>query len=212
MRDAGIGPGAHDRRIDAGGRPGDDARQRRQTPALGLVGAHDDQRGGAVVEARGVAAVTVPSLEKAGLSFAIASKVDAGARIFVGVDDDVALAGRDRKGDDLVLEPAGLLRGLGLVLRADREPVLLLAGDLPLAGDVLGGVAHVIAMEGVDEPVLDHGVDELEVAHLHAGAQIAACGASDIDSWPPATMMLASPLGSAEGRARRRAGRCRRAD
>ena len=48
------------------------------------------------------------------------------------------------------------------------------AGDLPLPRDVLGGVAHVIAVEGVPQAVLDHGVDHLEVAHLHAAAQMRA--------------------------------------
>ena len=57
--------------------------------------------------------------------------------IFVLVDDDVALLGRDREGNDLVLELAGLLRGLGLVLGGDGELVLLFAGDLPFGGDIL---------------------------------------------------------------------------
>ena len=59
-----------------------------------------------------------------------------------------------------------------LFCEATRELVLLLAGDLELPGDVLGGVAHVVAVEGVPQPVLDHRVDHLEVAHLDAGAQM----------------------------------------
>ncbi len=54
--------------------------------------------------------------------------------------------------------------------------VLLLAGDLIFARDILGGDAHVIAVEGVPQPVADHGVDEIEVAHLLAGAQIGGMG------------------------------------
>src|SRR6478735_5093847 len=69
--------------------------------------------------------------------------------IFVGADDDVALAGLDRDWNDLVRELAGLLRSLGLVLRGNGELVLLRASDLVLAGDVLGGVAHVEADKGV---------------------------------------------------------------
>ncbi len=94
------------------------------------------------------------------------------ARILVGIDDDVALLGRNLHRHDLVLEAAALLRRLGLLLRADRELVLLLAGDLPLLGDVLGGVAHVVAVEGVPQAVLDHGIDEFERAHLLAVAQM----------------------------------------
>src|SRR5216683_2857647 len=66
---------------------------------------------------------------------------------FIGVDDDVALARLDDDGRDLVLEPPGLLGRFRPVLRADREFILLLTGDLPLPGDVFGGVAHVVAVE-----------------------------------------------------------------
>ena len=86
-------------------------------------------------------------------------------------------------GDDLVLELAGLLGGLGLVLRGDGERVLLVAGELPLARDVLGGDAHVVAVEGVGQAVLDHGVDQLEVAHLDAAAQM--LGSAAPSTWIP---------------------------
>ena len=39
-------------------------------------------------------------------------------------------------------------------------------------GDVLGGVAHVVAVEGIPQPVLDHRVDHLRVAHLGAVTQM----------------------------------------
>src|SRR5207237_6841615 len=76
--------------------------------------------------------------------------------------------------DDLVLEAAGLRRRLGLGLRAGGELVLLLAGDLPALRDILGGVAHVIAVERVPQAVADHRVDELPVAHPDAVAQVDA--------------------------------------
>ena len=121
-------------------------------------------------------AVTVPSFEKAGLSLATASSVVPGADVLVVLDHHVALAGRDRDRHDLVLEAAGLLGRLGLVLGGHRELVLLLAGDLPFLGDVLGGRAHVVAVEGVPQAVLDHRVDELHVAHLGAGAHVGGVG------------------------------------
>src|SRR6059058_3654080 len=68
------------------------------------------------------------------------------------------------KRHDLVVETAGFLRRFGLGLRAGGELVLLLAGDLPALRDVLGGVAHVIAVEDVPEAVLDHRIDHLRVA------------------------------------------------
>ena len=99
------------------------------------------------------------------------------ADVFIGVDDGLALAGLHREGDDLVLELAGELCRLGLVLRGEGEFVLHLAGDLPLRRDVLRGLAHVIAVEGVPQPVLDHRVDEFQVAHFLAGAQMRGMGA-----------------------------------
>jgi hypothetical protein len=99
------------------------------------------------------------------------------ADVFVAVDDDVALAALDRDGRDLVGELAGLLRGLGLVLGADGEFVLHVAGDLPLLGHVLGGLAHVVAVEGVPQTVADHRVDVFQVAHLLALPQRRGMGA-----------------------------------
>src|SRR3984885_4335053 len=169
-------PGAHDRRIDARRRPGHDARQRRQPSALRFGGVHDDQRGGAVVETGSVGRGYGSVLGKGGLEFRHRLVGRAMARIFVGVDNDVALARRYSHRRNLVLEPAGLLRRLGLVLRADGEPVLVLAADLPLSRDILCGVAHVIAVKGVDEAILQHGVDEFHLSHFDAAPQIGGVG------------------------------------
>ncbi len=155
-------------------RPRDDARERLLAALLRLARRHQDERGGAVVDAGGVARRHRAFLVEGRPQ--LADRVESGAvlGIFVGVDDDVALARLDRDRDDLILELAGLLRGLGLVLRFDREVVLLLARDLILLGDVLRRVAHVVAVEGIPQAVLDHGVDHVEVAHLHAVAQMGA--------------------------------------
>ena len=82
----------------------------------------------------------------------------------------------DRHRHDFILEPAGLLRRLRLVLGGDGEAILVLAADLPLSGDVLRRVAHVIAVKGVDEAVLQHGVDELQFPHLHPAPEIGRVG------------------------------------
>src|SRR5262249_2051439 len=63
-------------------------------------------------------------------------------------------------------------RRLRLVLRGDREFVLLRARDLPLPGDVFGCRTHVIAVEGVPKTILDHRIDHLVVTHFHAVAQM----------------------------------------
>jgi hypothetical protein len=99
-----------------------------------------------------------------------------GARILILVDDLIAFARLDRHPDDLVGETSRLLRGNSTLLRAGRELVLVVACDLIFLGDVLGGIAHVIAVEGIPQPVLDHGVDHLDVAHLGAVAEVEAMG------------------------------------
>ncbi len=118
-------------------------------------------------------AVTVPSFSNAG--FSLADPVERGA------------VAADIRRSPTTMSPLRLLMVTGtisslnlpafcaasaLFCDCDRELVLLGAGDLPLLGDVLGGVAHVIAVEGVPQAVLDHGVDQLEAAHLGAAAQI----------------------------------------
>src|ERR1700758_5472647 len=52
--------------------------------------------------------------------------------------------------------------------------ILLLPGDLPALGNVLGGVAHVVAVESIPDAIADHLVDELGVTHLDPVAQVDA--------------------------------------
>ena len=155
-------------------RPRHDAGQDRSALFLRLARLHQDDGGGAVIEARCVAGGHRTFLVESGTQLAKRLHRGAVLRIFVGVNDDVPLARLHRDGNDLVLELAGLLRGFRLVLRTNREFILLLARDLPLLGDVLRGVAHVIAVEGVPEAVLDHGVDHFQIAHLGPFAQMRA--------------------------------------
>src|ERR1700761_1779687 len=165
-------PRTHDLRIDAGLAPRHDARQHGLAFLGRLLGGHQDDRSRAIIDAGGAARGDGAVLLERRLELGHGVQRRTVTRIFVVADDNVALAGLDGDRDDLVLEPAGLLRRLGLVLRVDGEFVLLRAGDLVLPGDVLGGVAHVVAVEGIPQAVLDHGVDELEVAHLDAATQI----------------------------------------
>src|SRR5256885_2217752 len=174
QRGAGSGdrPGAHDLGIDAGLAPRHDAAEHLLAFLGGLLGGHQHDCRCTVIDAGRAAGRYGAVLLESRLQ--LRHRVDGGAmaRIFVVADDDVALAGLDGDWDDLVLEPAGLLRRLGLVLRVNRKLVLLRAGDLVLPRDVLGGVAHVVAVEGVPQAVLDHGVDQFEATHLYAAAQI----------------------------------------
>ena len=62
-------------------------------------------------------------------------------------------------------------------------------------GDVLGGVAHVVAVEGVPQAVLDHGVDHVRGRPSSTPSRrYAQCGAMLMISWPPATTISESPL------------------
>src|SRR5580700_3131354 len=166
--------GAHDLRIDAGLRPRHDTGERRLAEFLRFARRHQDNGGGAVIDARRISSGDRAFLVEGRPQLADRFERGAVLGIYVGIDHDIAFAALDRHRRDLVLELAGLLRGFGFVLRLDREFVLLGAGDLPLLGDVLGGVAHVVAVEGVPQAVPDHRIDHLEIAHLHARAQIGA--------------------------------------
>ena len=61
-------------------------------------------------------------------------------------------------------------RGAGLVLAGNGKFILGGAADLVTFRDIFGGNAHVIAVEGIPKPVLDHRVDKLDGAHLGAAA------------------------------------------
>ena len=118
------------------------------------------------------AAVTVPSLSKAGRSLEMPSSVTP-ALMYSSVSTTTSpFLPLIVKGTISSLNLPAFCAASALFCECDRELVLLLAGDLPLLGDVLGGRAHVVAVEGVPEAVLDHRVDELEAAHLVTAAQI----------------------------------------
>src|SRR5579864_2016329 len=166
--------GAHDLRIDPGLRPRHDAGERRLAELGGFACLHQHHGGGAVIDARGAGGGHGAFLVEGRPQFADRFERGAVLGVLVGVDNDVALAAFDGHRRYLVLELSRLLRRFRFSLRRDGEFVLLLARDLPLPRDVLRGVAHVIAVERVPEAVLDHGIDHLEIAHLHAAAQMRA--------------------------------------
>src|SRR5215467_1267747 len=168
------GPGTHDGRINSRMRPGYDARKRRLAELGGLACFHEHDGGGAVVDARGIGSSDRAVLGECRpqLSYRLERRSMFG--MFVSIGDDIAFARLHSHRHDLVLELSGLLRSFRLVLGGHREFVLLRAGDLPLARDVLGRVAHMIAVECIPKAVLDHGIDHVEVAHFHAAAQVGA--------------------------------------
>ena len=90
--------------------------------------------------------------------------------ILVGVEDELLLLLLHGNRHDLVLEAAGLHSGNSLLLGVVAELVQLLAGDAPDVADVLSGGAHVVVVVSVPQAVLDHGVDQLLLAHTSAPA------------------------------------------
>src|SRR5439155_1593135 len=162
---------AHDRRIDAHSRVGADGGQRRQPELLRLAVRHDDHRGAAVVDARGVAGSDRAVLLEGGLESREPLRGGVAAWVLVGVEAErLALLGGDLDRYDLRLELPALLRGGRLLLALRRELVLLLAADAIFAGDVLGGDAHVHEGDRAGEAVGDHRVEDLVVPQADAEA------------------------------------------
>ena len=95
-------------------------------------------------------------------------------RVFVRINHGLAFAGLDDDRDDFVGELTGFLGVFGLSLGMGGKGVLLVTGQLPFLGDVFGGGAHVIAVEGIPKAVLDHGVDHFGGAHFGAVTKIYA--------------------------------------
>ena len=166
--------GSHDGRIDAGGGPGDDAGERCQAALRRFrLAVISTTAAAPSLMPDALPAVTVPSLEKAGFNLPSASIV-------------VPWRGCIRRADTM-MSPlrVEIVKGMisSLNLPAFWRPRPCSASgrrswscssrrELPLLGDVLGGRAHVIALEGVHQAVLEHGVAHLQVAHLGAAAHI----------------------------------------
>ncbi len=110
---------------------------------------------------------------------------DVSAWVLVTVDDGVGLPApaRHRDRDDLVGEPAGVVRGDRALMRPHRELVLLIPADAVLPAQVLGGLDHaarngmVCAACGFASPV--EPVLQRDGALAHTGAQ-AQCVVLDI--------------------------------
>src|SRR3546814_10197038 len=94
-----------------------------------LFAAHQDERGGAIVEAGRVSGGDRALLLERGTQPGKGSHLDALADELVLLDEGVALAALDRHRCDLVPEAAFAPRLLGLVLRAGRERVLVLRSE-----------------------------------------------------------------------------------
>ena len=117
-------------------------------------------------------AVCEPSLPCRPGSLASDSSEESAARRLVDLDHRVALPALDGDGDDLLREPALVGRGDRALVRAQRPAVHVGARDLELVADLGGLLEHLLAREGVGEPVVDHRVERLDVAHAEAEAGV----------------------------------------
>ncbi|MNS67967.1 hypothetical protein D3C72_1012310 [compost metagenome] len=154
---------AHEFRFDAGVGVADQAGEGFQVIGLDRVAAGHDQCGGAVVQARGVAGGDRTVLLERRLHCCQLFQ-GRGARMFVDAEQFDAFAILDFHGRDLLAEVAVGNRVGRALLVFESQGVLHFAGDAVARGDVLGGDAHVDAMEGVMQDA-EHVVDDLGVAH-----------------------------------------------
>jgi hypothetical protein len=93
-------------------------------------------------------------------------------RRLVDLDHRVALLSLHGDSDDL-LGQAALVGGRdGPLMGAQRPAIHIGPGHLQLSRDLRGLQGHVLAAEGVGEPVVDHRVDGLAVAHAIAKARV----------------------------------------
>ena len=130
---------AHDLGVEARDTRRHDAGERGEAELLGLGVAHHDDSSGAIVERAGVAGRDRAAGAEHGVEARELLDGGAGADAVV-LADDAAVGqgdGGDLGGPEAVLERLG-----GELLGAGGELVLLLAADLLLLGDVLGGVTH----------------------------------------------------------------------
>ncbi len=148
---------AHDFRTHAGDREADEAGERGETVVLDRLCGRQQHRAGAVAHLRAVArGHAAAELAVAEHRTQLGQPLQAAvlARTFVGIDqllaqlDGVAgQVGQVRQHlvrADLAGEFTGGDRGDGLLVRGQRERVLVGARDLPFLRDLLGGDAHAI--------------------------------------------------------------------
>src|ERR1700729_2305923 len=149
-------------------RMSDDRGQNSLAVGLGPIVARDDQRAGAIVDARRVPGRVGPVLheDRRKLGERLESGIAPGR--LVDLDDRVALLALDRHRDDLLGEAALVGRLDRELVRAERPAVEVDAAQLELGRDLARLLRHVLAAERIGEPVVDHRVKRLPVAHAEA--------------------------------------------
>ena len=94
--------------------------------------------------------------------------------VFVGIHNGITLAALYRDRSNLLRKTPGFLRSLGFLLRRSSKGILGLAGNGKLACDVLGGIAHVVAIESIPQPINDHAIDHFQGSEFLSITQVCA--------------------------------------
>src|SRR5262245_59956196 len=110
-------------------------------------------------------AVIVPSLRNAGFSLASVSIVVSGRLASSLSKRTVPLRLGNFECNDLILEPSRFLCRAEALLRARRPAVLLFARDAVLRYQILRVPARMLTAERVVQPVPQHAVGDLDIAH-----------------------------------------------
>lgn len=94
--------------------------------------------------------------------------------LVVSVDNDWRLAAPlgHLNGGNLLLEPASLLGGIGLLVRADAVLVLVLTREAVVASALLSLEPHVLLLVCVCQAVLEHTINQRLVSELCAIAHV----------------------------------------
>ncbi len=149
-----------------------DERKRREAAPLGGGAPHEDQRRGAIRDrarvGRGHGAILAECrLQRRDL-------VEVGLEgLLVDLDELLLLAGLDGERRDFPREPAFEICLLRSPKRVNCKIILRFAGKLIFLGALLGEAPHQPAfVVGVLEPVVEHVVDHLGVAHAIPGARL----------------------------------------
>ena len=96
--------------------------------------------------------------------------------IFIRINNRIAFAALNCDWGNFILELTRLLGCFSFLLTKGCELVLLFPCDLPFLCDILGGIAHVIAIKGIPQSVFDHRIDHRCIAHARARTKMHAVG------------------------------------
>ncbi len=163
---------AHDARRDPSAACADDTGSRSEPPAPYRIVGGDQQRTGAVVDARGIAGgdAAAGSYHRAKFSQIINGRVATGVLV-ARHHDRITLGAPHRNRHDLAVEKTGLLRRQTTLLGAQCERILIVAGNVEFGGNVLRSLGHrvnpVLRLNGrVDETPADGRVLDARAARI----------------------------------------------